>query len=388
MTVPEEGKWSLRVFIFPFRAGAALWPQLLCCCHPCAEPKAGSHQGFAPQLSSKESTKHHEMRPWKPSSCSALISNYLILKNAKSCWQSSWDPVPQDTALTYGVPQLGPGSLGIFSSSLALVPLQANLWHVLKCFQRTLRSKGHENCKAPSIFWQMQWKKILHGLYKVRSVCRNAPRTRVWETPKIWLCISKAFFALIELWQHWVRSQPFSSSAAVHRQEKKRKHLICSRAQQPWLLTSPVCSHSTNPHRSSPMEWKCWVPAAATEQNLKDKLSFWAKNAAASTIPTKMRFSEFCPKERAGGRRDADGNIQSPHSKRSFEMAKVRARQGSTQIRKYVGKYTGVGIFKINLFMLFVQLHYQKRGFKYKLMGWLKRWIYECIPDKTHSGRL
>lgn len=140
---------------------------------------------------------------------------------------------------------------------------------------------------------------------------------------------------------NWALTALGKIPAVVHRQEKKRKHLISSRAHQPWLLTSPVCSQSTNPHRSFPKEWKCWVPAAATEQNylcLKDKLVFWAKNTAASTIPTKMRFSEFCPKERARGRRDADGNNQSPHSKRSFEIAKgqSKAPQRSEKMWAYI----------------------------------------------------
>lgn len=68
-----------------------------------------------------------------------------------------------------------------------------------------------------------------------------------------------------------------------------------------------------------------------------------------------MRFSEFYPKERAQGRRDADGNNQShsrSYQKSPLRYRKLRAKQGSTQIRKDVGTYTGVCAFKINLVFL------------------------------------
>lgn len=57
-------------------------------------------------------------------------------------------------------------------------------------------------------------------------------------------------------------------------------------------------------------------------------------NAAASTIPTKMRFPGFCPKEREEMQMETKIPSLNEPPKKSFERAKIRAKQGSTQIKK------------------------------------------------------
>lgn len=145
------------------------------------------------------------------------------------------------------------------------------------------------------------------------------------------------------------------------------------------------------------MEWKCCVPAAGTEQNylcLKNKLCLFEPKHCCFNYPHQNEILRVLPQgestreKRCRWQQSISSLKELPE--KSFEIPKVKGKARLHTDQKRCGHiYWCVCIQnKSRLFMLFVQLHYQKRGFKYKLMGLLKRWIYECIPNKTHSGRL
>lgn len=301
------------------------------------------------------------------------------------------------SALSYGVPQLAKMVQAVsafLSSPLALVSLQANLWHVPEMLpensqeERTQEQQGSIHLLANAV------EKTMDHAWSLQSgICLQ-------QTTKGSCLVGSQILAV------YFKSISCTNSALGEIPAPQQLSCCSQRAENTWFsakppsldfLASHVCTQSRNPHGSFLMGWKCWVPAAGTEQNylcLKNKLWFFLnQNTAASTIPTTMRFSEFCPKERARGRRDADGNNQSPHSMSYKNLPWDSKSKGKARLHtdeKRCGQiYWCVYIKnKSLLFMLFVQLHYQKRGFKYKLVGLLKRWIYECIPNKTHSWRL
>lgn len=124
-----------------------------------------------------------------------------------------------------------------------------------------------------------------------------------------------------------------------------------------------------------------------------ETVSFETKHIAAATNPTKMRRTELCPKERTG--RGNKCRWQQSISlnglpKKSFVMAAIRAKQGSTHTRIDVCVYILLCVYlkEVSSFYALCSTTLSKRGLKYKLIGLLKRWIYECIPNKTHAGKL
>lgn len=143
------------------------------------------------------------------------------------------------SARSYEVAKEGPCSQGIFSSPLALVLLQPNLWHVLRCFQRTLRCKGQKNCKGQCVFWQIRWKKACMVFTKLGSVFWEVSRICVWQSRKFWPCLSNAFFAIIQhtALHHGVRFQSFTNTAIPH----GRLKALDSYLSPPALTRSAPC---------------------------------------------------------------------------------------------------------------------------------------------------
>lgn len=114
-----------------------------------------------------------------------------------------------------------------------------------------------------------------------------------------------------------------------------------------------------------------------------ETVSFETKHIAAATNPTKMRRTELCPKERTGrGNKCRWQQSMSLNGlpKKSFVMAAIRAKQGSTHTRIDVCVYTCVCIFKGSLFFLRSLFNYIiKKRFEiqaYRTTKEVNLWMY------------
>lgn len=125
------------------------------------------------------------------------------------------------SALCYEVPQLAkdrPCSKGIFSSPLALVLLQPNLWHVPEVLPENSKVQRTEELQGSIHLLANTVEKACMVFIKIGSIFWKPQRICFWQIPKFWPSISKAFFAIIQhiALHHRVRSQSFTNTAVLH----------------------------------------------------------------------------------------------------------------------------------------------------------------------------
>lgn len=111
----------------------------------------------------------------------------------------------------------------------------------LKCFQRTPSSKGHNNCKAPSIFWQMQWGK--NAAWSLQSgIClqETTKDSCLLDSQILTVCFKSVFC---------------TNSALGEIPALQQLSCCAQRAENIWISAEPtspslqpVCAQSRNPH--------------------------------------------------------------------------------------------------------------------------------------------